>query len=79
MRDTEWKPIEDNIPARCARHLVTVETDDGREVHTLYRNSEGQWEHEGECTFEHSYYFSPISWANIPLPDQQPRESGNAE
>jgi hypothetical protein len=59
----EGKP--ESLPAP-GDWLVTVDTDDGREVHVLHHVRDGKWRHEGEFTFQHGYYFRPIAWAPRP-------------
>jgi len=54
-----------SLPAR-GEWLVTVETDSGREVHVLEHKGGNKWMHEGEFTFQHSYFFRPIAWAPRP-------------
>lgn len=66
---TAWTVIDranpDTLPAQ-GRWLVTVDTDSGREVHTLVHAGGGKWMHEGEYTFQHGYMFRPIAWAPRP-------------
>ncbi len=65
-----WTVINRDDPSTFPANgywLVTVDTDDGREVHVLLHEGDNKWEHEGEYTFKHSYYFRPIAWA--PCPD----------
>lgn len=55
-----------SLPDQPGTYLVTVDTDEGRQVHTLEFDSKGRWVHEGEHTFQHGYYFRPIAWAPLP-------------
>lgn len=64
-----WTVIDRSNPATLPPKgdwLVTVDTDSGREVHTLEHEGGGKWRHEGEYTFQHGYYFRPIAWAPRP-------------
>lgn len=67
-----WYPIE-TAPAdgKC---LLAIDTDDGWVYGVLFRDSEGNWIHEGEPTFCHGYYFHPAYWTDkIPaLPANEP-------
>jgi hypothetical protein len=65
-----WTAIDNSNPTTLPEPgdwLVTVDTDEGREVHTLRHVGDGKWSDSGVYTFEHSYYFRPIAWA--PRPD----------
>lgn len=66
----KWTVLEESLPSTFPTYrgdfLVTVETDGGREVHTLEYRA-GQWVHDGEYTFEHSYLFRPVAWAPRPV------------
>ena len=60
----QWQTI-DSAP-KDGRCLVLVATDDGPCIERLDRDEKGNWLHEGEPTFCHSYYFKPTHW--MPLP-----------
>ncbi len=66
-----WTLIEESNPGSLPRerchHLVTVDTESGRETHILMHMGRNKWLHDGEYTFEHSYYFRPIAWAERPM------------
>jgi hypothetical protein len=64
---TEWVSVDDRLPESGGYYLVTVDTDDGPHVDVLiYNDKRKHWEHEGEPTFCHSYFFSPTHWAVRP-------------
>lgn len=65
-----WMAIDPTNPATLPEKgywLVTVDSDDGREVHVLWHSGDNKWLHDGEYTFQHGYHFRPIAWA--PRPD----------
>lgn len=64
-----WTVIDPSNPATLpppGDWLVTVDADNGREVHVLWLDEDKQWWHAGEYVFEHAYYFRPIAWAPRP-------------
>lgn len=66
---SHWTVLVDGDPATLpapGEWLVTVDTEDGREVHVLVHVGDGKWVHDGEYTFQHSYQFRPIAWAPPP-------------
>jgi hypothetical protein len=64
---TDWVGVEDRLPEAGGYYLVTVATDDGPHVDVLLFDAKRKhWEHEGEPTFCHSYYFEPTHWAMRP-------------
>lgn len=65
-----WMAIDPANPATLPEKgywLVTVDSDDGREVHVLWHSGGNKWLHDGEYTFQHGYHFRPVAWA--PRPD----------
>ncbi len=70
----QWQPIE--TAPKDGKCLVLVETDDGDWIGRLDRDKKGNWIHDGEPTFCHSYYFCPVKW--MPLP-AAPQPSGKEE
>lgn len=68
----DWVSVDDRLPESGGYYLVTVDTDDGPHVDVLLFNEKRKhWEHEGEPTFCHSYYFSPTHWAHRPEPAKE--------
>jgi len=64
---TDWVNVDERLPEKGGYYLVTVDTDDGPHVDVLLFNEKRKhWEHEGEPTFCHSYFFNPTHWANRP-------------
>lgn len=64
-----WMAIDPANPATLPAKgywLVTVDSDDGREVHVLWHSGGNKWLHDGEYTFQHGHYFRPIAWAPRP-------------
>lgn len=73
-----WTVIDrsnpDTLPPK-GEWLVTVDTDDGREVQVLLHEGNGKWLHDGEYTFRHGYYFRPAAWATRPAAYSGPMPS----
>ncbi len=64
---TDWVSVDDRLPDDGGYYLVTVSTDDEPHVDVLLFDAKRKhWEHEGEPTFCHSYYFEPTHWAVRP-------------
>lgn len=64
-----WMAIDPANPATLPAKgywLVTVDSDDGREVHVLWHSGDNKWLHDGEYTFQHGYHFRPVAWAPRP-------------
>lgn len=64
-----WQPIE-SAP-KDGNCLLKIKTDEGFEYAVLERRDDGEWIHDGEPTYCHSYYFEPVEWAPIPTPPKQ--------
>ena len=64
-----WMAIDPANPATLPKKgywLVTVDADDGSEVHVLWHSGDNKWLHDGEYTFQHGYHFRPVAWAPRP-------------
>lgn len=72
-------PIE-TAPKDGGPLLLWVDTDDGGEAMTLYRNADGEWLYDGEPTYCASFYIKPTHWMPLPAApslssvQQQPQE-----
>lgn len=71
-----WRPIE-TIPA-TGDFLLAIATDDGWTYSVLPRDKKGNFSHEGEPTFKHSYYFEPRFWAECPPPPTEEQAAADA-
>lgn len=69
--DDDWKPIPKDLAP--GRYLVTVATDSGAETNILQWDGKG-WEHEGEYTFQHGYFYRPVMYKAAPAPAELPAE-----
>lgn len=67
--DDDWKPIPKDLAP--GRYLVTVATDSGAETNILQWDGKG-WEHEGEYTFQHGYFYRPVMYKAAPAPAELP-------
>jgi hypothetical protein len=78
-----WRPIE-TAPTNGGPLLIWVDTDDGGEAMTLYRNADGEWLYDGEPTYSASFYIKPTHWMPLPAApadsaiEQMNKERGNA-
>jgi len=61
-----WLPIDPSVPA--GRYLVCADTDDGPFVCEMECNKKGQWEYQGQFTFQHSFYIKPTDYQPLPPP-----------
>jgi hypothetical protein len=72
----EWINVEDRLPEKNGRYLVTADTDDGLHVTEMRfeQNDQGEiWFYKGEPTYCHTFYIDPIYW--MPLPEPPPVKS----
>jgi len=68
MNLSKWQSIE--TAPQDGKCIVAVKTDNGTILAILDRDKKGNWIHEGEPTFCHSYYYEPVMWTPLPeLPD----------
>lgn len=65
-----WQPIA--TAPRDGNCLVACATDDGWMLAVLERDKKGNWIHEGEPTFCHSWYCEPKWWQPLPAPPPAP-------
>ena len=63
-----WMPIE--TAPKDGQCLLWVDTDDGGEVMTLLRDSNGCWLYEGKPVYSASFYIEPTHWMPLPQPPQ---------
>lgn len=72
---SEWVSVKDRLP-EVGEYNVAADTDYGKKVTACELNKDGNWIHDGEETFCHSYYFEVTHWMPLPEP---PKEKDSEE